>query len=344
MHQKENFPLVHYRGYELVVLQGHDHMKYRIGIDLGGTKVGIGVVDEHANLLFQSEIPTRVSKDEELSPRDLAKRILDATNELCSLHQINAQELESIGVGVPGTVDTANGIIVYANNLDFVQVPFVSYLEDYFHVPVRMDNDANVAAWAEYKAGQGKDKALESFVMMTLGTGVGAGFVFHDRLFAGCNQGAGEIGHMVIDIHGKPCNCGRRGCFENYASATALIEAAQDAMEAHPESILWSLCADKNNMNGKLFFEAIRQKDETAQAVLNQYMTYLSVGVLNIINSLQPDMLVIGGGISKAGELILTPLCEQVEKLVYTKDDNIQTQIVMAKLGNEAGILGAALL
>ncbi len=156
-------------------------------------------------------------------------------------------------------------------------------------------------------------------------------------------MGAGEVGHMVIDIHGKQCNCGRRGCFENYASASALMESAVEAMEKNKDSLLWELCPDKN-LNGMIFFEAVRRNDKTATEVFDEFMTYLTAGILNIINSVQPDMLVIGGGISQVGDMILRPLKKNVAKYVYTRDSEIQTQIVTAKLGNEAGVLGAALL
>lgn len=310
-------------------------MGYRVGLDIGGTTIGIGFIDENDNIEFQTSILTRTD-EKRLDPDKLAKRICESILEF-------DKKVDAIGIGVPGTVDSKSGTIIYANNLDFVNVPFASYIKRYIDVPVEMDNDANVAAWAEYKAGACKDKNINSMVMITLGTGVGAGYVFNNQIFSGCNMGAGEIGHMVIDMYGKPCNCGRRGCFEGYASATALMEAAAKAMEKDGSTVLWELCPDRK-INGKIFFEAVRRKDELANRVYDQYMTYLSVGVLNVINALQPDMLVIGGGISQVGDLLLNPLKARIKDLVYTRDSKIQTQIVIAKLGNEAGILGGGLL
>ena len=317
-------------------------MSYRIGVDIGGTTVGIGFVDAKANLFCKTSIPTRID-EKRLDPKELAKRIYDNTVAFMKEKGISFEDVDSMGIGIPGTVDSINGIVIYANNLEFVQVPFVSYMEEFFDLPIAIENDANVAARAEYSAGAGKNLNLNSMVMMTLGTGVGAAFINNGEVYSGCNMGAGEVGHMVIDMHGKPCNCGRRGCFENYASASALMESAVEAMERNKESLLWELCPDKN-MNGEIFFEAVRRNDETAKEVFEEYMNYLSVGVLNIINSVQPDMLVVGGGISQVGDLLLGPLRRRVAELVYTKDSDVQTQIVAAKLGNEAGVLGAALL
>lgn len=313
--------------------------KYYIGVDLGGTKVAIGIVNQDGELLEQTQIPT--VKEE----AKLAKNIYETAKTLLNSRQISFDEILSMGIGVPGTVDKKKRVIVYANNLDFVMVPMVELLEQYVSFPVYMDNDANAAAWAEYKAGAGKGKNVESMVMVTLGTGVGAGFVIHDRIFGGCNEGAGEIGHMVIDRKGIPCNCGRRGCFENYASTTALLEQAKEAMEVHKDSILWELCQQNiQEINGKLFFEAVRKKDQTACEVLCQFQEYLTTGLLNLINLFQPDFIVIGGGISKVGDLLLEPVRKEIAELVYTKDDAVQTQIEQAVLGNEAGIIGAALL
>ena len=206
---------------------------YYIGVDLGGTKVAIGIVNQEGNLMCQTDFPT--NKDE----KELAKEIFENSKVLLAEKNIAFEEIISLGIGVPGTVDGSKRVIVYANNLNFVMVPMVELLEQYFPFPIHMDNDANVAAWAEYRAGAAKGKNPESMIMVTLGTGVGAGFIIHDKLFGGCNQGAGEIGHMVIDIHGIPCNCGRRGCFESYASATALMEQAKSAMNRQKDTLLW---------------------------------------------------------------------------------------------------------
>lgn len=313
--------------------------QYYLGVDLGGTKVGIGIVDRDTILLHQLEFPT--IKEE----KELAKKIYDNALKLLQDHGISLDEIISMGIGVPGTVDQTKKIIVYANNLEFKMVPMVELLQQYFPFPIYMENDANVAAWAEYKAGAGKGNKLESMVMVTLGTGVGAGFIIHGKLFVGCNQGAGEIGHMVIDRKGIPCNCGRRGCYESYASTTALMQQTREAMQKEKNSVLWDLCdGDINRINGKIFFDAVKQEDQTAKNVLKEFQGYVIIGLLNLINTFQPDMIVIGGGISKVGDVLLEPIREDIKQLVYTRDDMIQTQIVQAKLGNEAGMIGAALL
>lgn len=314
-------------------------MKYYLGVDLGGTNIAVGIVNEDKELLETMSRPTGKNR----SAAEIVEDIAALSSDLMTHQGASCENLISVGVGVPGSVNKKLGTIVYANNLGFVNVPFVSLMKKHFSVPVYMDNDANVAALAEYTVGCGKE--CDSFILVTLGTGVGAGIIINHQLVTGCNYGAGEIGHMVIDMHGKKCNCGRRGCYELYASATALVEQAREAMLWHPESKLWELCQGREeDMNGKLLFDGVRAGDMISEDVLKHYVNYLSIGILDLINMMQPDVLCIGGGISKAGNLILNPLKKLVAEKVYTRDDAIQTEIKIAELDNGAGILGAAFL
>lgn len=315
-------------------------MKYNIGIDLGGTNLVIGLVDENARLIDKDSVPTKKEgQPEELiaDMRQLADHILAKNN--CSM-----SDVETIGIGVPGTANKETGIIEFANNLGFNDVPFLSIMQKQFeNKKIFFENDGNAAAWGEYLAGAGR--GVESMVVVTLGTGVGGGIILNHEIYDGINYAAGELGHMVISVNGIECNCGRRGCFEAYASATALIEQTKEAMNQDPSSKLWTLCdGDMNQVEGKTLFDGVRLSDSTSEKVLKQFTYYLAAGVINIINIFQPELICIGGGLSKAGDLLIKPLMDIIQNESYTRNSKKQTKIVIAELDNDAGLIGAALL
>ncbi|MDK2809205.1 MAG: glucokinase [Clostridiales bacterium] len=313
---------------------------YTVGIDIGGTNIAIGFIDESNQLAYKDSIETPKNGTAE----DMIKSIVSLIGKMQDDWSIPRESISHIGMGVPGSVNKESGQIEFANNLAFHDEDLVSMLEAcYPRSKIAMNNDANAAAYGEFIAGAGK--TVDSLVMVTLGTGIGGGIIIDRMLYEGTNFAAGELGHFVINCEGIPCNCGRRGCFEAYASATALIGQTKAAMKENRGSILWELC-DYNfdKVDGKVLFDAVRLQDKTAKEVLEQYLYYLSVGIIDIVNIFQPDMICIGGGISKAGDLILDPLVARVRKEEYTKTSKKQTQIVMATLGNDAGILGAGLL
>lgn len=312
---------------------------YRIGIDMGGTNLAAGIVGEDGGIISQLSVPTG-----DPDSRQIAAVTADLIRELLVCTNIPGEKIVSVGVGVPGTADQETGMIEYANNLGMENVPFLDLLQPYFpNMPMALENDANAAAYAEYLFGAGR--GCRSMVMITLGTGIGAGIIINGDLYEGVNYAAGEIGHMVIDVGGLPCNCGRRGCFEKYASASALVDAARDAMRDAHGSLLWELCrGDISQMNGKLFFEAVRHEDSTALQVLERYTGYLATGILDVVNFLQPELICIGGGISRAGELLTAPVREKLSSLNYARLSRHQTRVVSASLGNDAGIIGAAFL
>lgn len=314
-------------------------MNVRIGIDIGGTTMKAGIVDNSNHLIATHALPTYASRESGEILEDIKLLVL----ELLTKASLSENSILSIGIGVPGTANQQTGILEYANNLNLNQVNICEYLEKAFYKPVRFENDAKAAAWAEYLLGAGK--GTSSMVMMTLGTGIGGGIIINHRLWSGCNYAAGELGHMTIEHGGRPCTCGRDGCFEAYASASALIWSAKEQLPSHPNSLLWSLC--QNNLDlldGKAITTAVTRQDPIALSVWNTYLGYLAEGTANIINILQPDLLCIGGGLSQSGDLLLSPLKELVDKRIYTKDSQTKTQLTLATLGNDAGILGAALL
>lgn len=315
-------------------------MRYFLGIDLGGTNLVVGLVDEEYKLLDKDSIPTRAggTSDELITDmRSLADQIL-------LRNKLKLSDIESVGVGVPGTANWDTGMIEFANNLAFCDEPFLPVLTVAFEgTKVFFDNDANAAAWGEYLAGSAKGS--DSMVMITLGTGVGGGIILNGKIFEGINYAAGELGHMVIKADGKYCNCGRRGCLEVYASATALVEQTREAMNENKSSVLWELCQGEiSKVEGKTLFQGISQDDATAEKVLENFIIYLGAGVINIINIFQPDIICIGGGISNAGEVLVEPLKELVKKESYSRTSKKQPEIVTATLNNDAGLIGAAML
>lgn len=312
---------------------------YRIGVDLGGTNIATGVVNEKNEIIGRGKVKTR-------APRP-AEAIFDSIKEAVDMAIINAgisySDVTSIGIGTPGSVNQDTGAIEFSNNLQFRNVPAKQMLEELFKKPVYLENDANAAALGEAVAGCGNGVA--SFVAITLGTGVGSGIVLDGKVYRGSNFCGGEMGHTVICVDGIPCNCGRKGCWEKYASATALVSQAVEAMQGNKGSLLWQTCdGDLNKVDGRSIFEAYDMGDATAKAVVDKYLYYVSVGLSNVINALQPDVVCIGGGISGQGEKILQPIRDMVKAERYSVYAEKQSAIVPAELGNDAGIIGAALL
>ena len=311
---------------------------YRIGIDLGGTNIVAGLVDGQYKIVEKISVKTNVPR----SVESIAEDMVHMVRELTERNGLKAGDLVSVGVGVPCTANPENGHMEDANNLGFDDVPFLTLLAERLTVPVYFDNDANVAAWGEYIAG---DYPEDSFVMATIGTGIGGGIILNGKLWPGINGAAAEFGHMTIDHRGIPCNCGRRGCFEAMASANALIGQAVAAMEAHPESLLWNLCGDDaSKVEAKTVFDGAAAGDPVSREVLDTYLTYLAEGMTNIINIFQPAVLCVGGGVSRAGDALLLPLRERIAGRIYSQNAKRNTKVVLAKLDNDAGVLGAALL
>ena len=308
-------------------------MKYRVGIDLGGTNIAAGLVDENMNILCQMSVPTLSERPYQEIVRDMAVLVRGLVN----MGNISMDEVESVGIGSPGTPEKETGNILYSNNLGWYDVPLLPELAKYIPVPLKVDNDANCAALGEFLAGAAK--GCKSAVMITLGTGVGGGIVLDGQIYDGVNHAGAEIGHTVIVSGGELCTCGRRGCWEAYASATALIRMGKEAAAANPESLL----AGYEKLDGLAIFTAADQGDKAAQEVIDRYLFYVAEGLTNVVNVFQPEAVVIGGGICGQGERILKPIREQVAKDVFCKQVPVP-QIVTATLGNAAGIIGAAFL
>ena len=314
-------------------------MEYRIGIDLGGTNIAVGIVDDKYHILHRDSIPTKAER----SGEEILEDIVQLIHTLLKNADMSLSDIKQIGIGVPGTANKSTGILEYANNLNFNRVSVTSWLEERLHCQVRFDNDANAAALGEYLV---RDvNHIKSFLMVTLGTGVGGGVILDGKLLEGCNYAAAEFGHMVIEKGGRPCTCGRKGCFEAYSSATALITMATEKIEDHVDSLLYKKWKENQEMlDGRMICDCVKAGDDIAVKILNQYTDYLATGLTNLINLFQPDVICIGGGISAAADLFLDSLQKQVREESYTSDAEIQTVIQKASLGNDAGIIGAAFL
>ena len=310
--------------------------RYFVGIDLGGTNIAAAVVDEFGNIYGRATRKTAM-------PRPYNEIFDDMT--LCAKEAaynsgIKWENIESVGIGCPGAINKETGYVDFSNNLDFYDVPIVDYMENALGKKVYVENDANAAAWGEFVAGCGKD--TNNMILLTLGTGVGSGIILNGHLFRGAFGTGAELGHAVVIADGEKCTCGRHGCLECYASATALANQAKEVAKENPQCEIMKLCkGDTNRINGKTIFLA---NDSVAKNIIDTYLSYLSVGIVNIVNMFQPEVICLGGGVSGAGERILEPLQNAIKEKAFARFGKKHTQIKIASLGNDAGIIGAALL
>lgn len=314
-------------------------MKYYVGIDLGGTNIVAGIVDEQYNILAKASTKTNCPRPDREIARDMAKMAIQAVENA----KLTMDQIEWIGIGTPGIANSRDGIIEYSNNLGFVNTPMVKYIQEDIDKPVFVENDANAAAYGEFVAGAAK--GANNAVCITLGTGVGGGIIIDGKIYAGSNFAGAEIGHTVISVDGPQCTCGRKGCFEVFSSATGLIRMTKESMAKNPDSSMHKLVAERSGkVSARIAFDAMRMGDAAAKAVVDDYIKYLAAGITNTINTFQPDILCIGGGVCNEGDALLLPVKDLVAKEVYTRNSKQNTQIVIAKLGNDAGIIGAAFL
>ena len=308
---------------------------YSIGIDVGGTNLKVGLLDENSSLLAHFQKPLFFTTEEAF-----VATLVAMSQELLERQSVPQEQIASVGIGFPGAVDVRLGRVVALPNIPVRDLPVVEMFQRQWQIPVHLGNDADCAAWGEYYCSRGERP--DSLVLVTIGTGIGTGIILNGKIWSGYRSCAGEGGHMVIIRNGQLCGCGRHGCWEQYASATALIRQTCEAMERHPESLLWQVAnGDLSAVNGKTAFDAKQLGDPTAACVLDQYIGYLGEGITNLFNILQPELVVLGGGVSLAkDEDLLHPLRDYVEKRCYGGYSCIRR----AALGNQAGVIGAGLL
>lgn len=316
---------------------------YRIGIDLGGTNIGAGIINEKFEILAKDSLPTLVGRPNE----EIVKDIATLAKKLCRSVGITEEQVASLGIASPGIVDDGTGCVIYANNLDFRNFPILPKLHEFLNIEeMHIENDANAAAWGEAVAGAAKGS--KSSVMITLGTGVGGGIVDGGKIYKGFNSAAGELGHIVIEVDGRPCSCGRHGCWEAYSSATGLINMTREKLEecdrTGRQTVMTRLVAEKGKINGRTAFDGKRLGDAAASEVVDEYIKYLVSGIASMINIFQPEVLSIGGGISNEGQYLLDLVVPRVREQQYGTKLVPMTDIRIAQLRNDAGIIGAAVL
>ena len=306
-----------------------------IGIDVGGTNLKAGLVDETGNILAVERRPLDFRGPEQFAA-DVAQLAAAAAHK----GGVAPEALEYVGMGLPGAV--SGGDILFTTNIPMENVPIEELFRRHLDLPLLLGNDADCAAVGEFFCGAGQ--GTRDLPVVTLGTGIGCGLLLGGKLHGG--PASSEAGHLVICHGGELCNCGRRGCWERYASATALIQQTKAAMAAHPESLLHAIAAENGGVvEGRTAFQAAQAGDETALAVCGQYVEYLADGTISLINILRPEAVAIGGGVAAAPEhLLLEPLREIVARESFSSHGGITTRVLRAELGNDAGIIGAALL
>ena len=310
---------------------------YSIGVDLGGTNIAVGLVDEQGNILHKDSTPTQVGKPYEEILGNMGRLILKVIEDAGK----TPDDVEFIGVGSPGVADMKKGEIVFANNLYWFHVPVRAELQKYLDKPVYINNDANVAALAEAMAGAAK--GTQNSVTLTLGTGVGGGIIITGKLIAGSHNVGAEIGHMIVEVDGLQCNCKNKGCLERYTSATALVREGRKVAFDYPDSPIAVKAGGYEKVTAKIVIDCAKEGDYFARDIFNKYVHYLSTAIINVINILDPEVICIGGGVAAAGDFLLDAVKAEVSKSLFY-DELPYADIVFAQMGNDAGIVGAAML
>ena len=317
---------------------------YYLGIDLGGTNIAAGIVNNEYQIIKKKSVPTLAHRDGKEIMKDMGKLCLDLINEA----GLTLDDIAYAGIATPGTANSEAGVVEYANNLPFKNFPIADLLTEYTGIKkVYIENDANAAAKAEALAGAARGAKFS--VMITLGTGLGGGIVLDGKVYSGFNFAGAELGHVVIEKDGKQCTCGRRGCWETYSSATGLTNMTKEAVlqarkEGRKTKIEELIGGNVDNCNARVAFTAMKQGDELGAEIVDKYISYLACGITNMINIFQPNVLSIGGGVCNEKDYLLVPLKEKIYAETYNKDSSKCTEIKIAELGNDAGIVGAAVL
>ena len=307
----------------------------RIGIDLGGTNIAAGLVDENGKIIKKLSTPTLAERGFEEIAADmaaLAKRLVSEAG-------LKMSDIKSLGAGSPGAIDSESGTVLYAGNLGWTNAPLRAEIERLTGLPSNIENDANAAAYGEYIAHGGD---IKDFILITLGTGIGGGIIIDGKIYRGFNGAGAELGHNTLIFGGERCNCGKRGCWEVYGSVSGLINQTKAAIKESPNSLMARLGDERRTVDGRTAFDAAKAGDEAARAVVARYLEYVADGICSLVNIFEPEALLIGGGISKEGDYLLDPIKKYCEANWFCKTIR-QTRLGIARLGNDAGIIGAAL-
>ncbi len=324
----------------MVVVKKNSEKKYSIGVDLGGTNIVCAIVNYQGKIVNRLKVPTLAERGKEAT----IKRIIETIHENIVQSSVVPDDIIGIGIGAPGPLDVKRGMINFAPNLPgWIDVPLRKKLENEFNMKVVLENDANAAAWGErcFGAGQG----VNNLVCFTLGTGIGGGIIIDGKIYHGNNYGAAELGHMTVNKDGPRCNCGNYGCLEAYSSATGIKNRIKNRIREGIKSDFLNFDEDKlfESLRLKSIFEAARKGDRLTSIVVEEAISYLGIAIANITNILNPEMVVLVGGITNEGEKLLIPLKGEVKKRAFYSNYK-SLKIVIGELGGNAGVLGAAAL
>jgi glucokinase len=310
----------------------------RIGIDVGGTGIQVGVVNEKYEILCEGSIVTHT----DIPFAEQIRQIADCVNETTIRAGFSADEIESIGIGIPGIASRKTGEVINCTNMGWHHVPLRDEFAKYISKPIYIENDANVAALAESIAGV--SAGTSSSVFITIGTGIGSGIIINNQIWSGSHGIGGELGHVIFDLNGIPCTCGNHGCLERYCSATALIRMGREAASSNPHSgLMKSVNGDLARIEAKTVIDCARNGDPLAVSVYRTFINYLAQAIASVINLLDPEVIVLGGGVSKAGNFLLDPVNAAYPQYVVFRDQEMPP-VKLAVLGSKAGIIGAAML
>lgn len=310
----------------------------RIGIDVGGTNVKIALVNDEGKILYSNSVPTRAEMGYEYTVNNIKQAIYDLLKET----KLEPKDIQGMGFGFPGQVDYKAGVVRNAPNIPgWVEIPIAKIFEDEFHIPTRVDNDVRCATLGELNYGAGK--GCENLICITVGTGIGSGLVVNGRLVRGASNAAGEIGHIKLQMNGGPiCGCGDTGCLEAFASGPAIVALAEDYIRGGKSTKFREL-ANGAPITPYIVCEAAKAGDPVAQRIFAIIGEYIGIGLASVVNLLNPEKIIIGGGVADAGEYLFNPLTETLKKRAM-KIAGETVEVVHAQLGNTAGVIGASLL
>lgn len=306
---------------------------YCVGIDIGGMSIKAGVIDRDGNILKKGKVVTDVAGGDDKIISDIGDLVL-------SLADPKDRDFVGIGIGCPGAINSSTGTVDRAYNLNWTNVPLAEKLARKINKPIKVSNDANCAALGETMFGVGR--MYSDTIFITLGTGVGGGIILDNRLYEGNESKGGELGHMVLVVDGEPCTCGRRGCMEAYCSASALIRETKCAMLAHKDSEMWQFSPSLADVDGKTAFECSKKGDKAAIEVVDYFVKYLGEGMLNFANIFRPQAIILGGGVCAQGDYLIDKLKDYCKDRDYGFEGMPRFDILVAQLGNDAGMIGAA--
>lgn len=310
----------------------------RIGVDVGGTGIQIGAVNQHHQIIAEKSIPTRISRPFTEQVWEIADAIVSTVESA----NYCVDDIQSVGIGIPGIASSNTGEIIKCTNMGWHHVPFRDVFTKRLPKPVHIENDANVAALAESVIGV--SAGTSSSVFITIGTGIGSGIIIGGKIWKGAHGIGGELGHVILDLDGVPCTCGNHGCLERYCSATAIIRMAREALSEHPDSLLLqSVDQDPSRIEAKTVFDCAKKQDPLALSIYHHFISCLSQAIASIVNLLDPEIIVLGGGVSKAGNFLLDPIVDEFPNYVIFRDQPLP-RVQLAVLGPEAGIIGASML